>query len=166
MGTKALIGAVILLVAGATFGGAGWYMYQTEQSDLENAVEVRGTVESTSIDRDVRRRDRDDDGIREEETTFTPVVSYTYTYQGTNHTSDSVYAGPEKSFDSRSEAADVVDEYEAGDRVDVSVNSEDPSRAFLIQKEDSLFYYLFMGAGVVLGLAGLGSLVRAITGGD
>ena len=72
-----VFGAVVLVVCAAAFGGIGWFMYQGEQSDLENAVEVEGTVQNTSIDKQVSRRDRDDDGRREEVTTFRAVVRYT-----------------------------------------------------------------------------------------
>lgn len=163
---KALFAAAILLVAAAVFGGIGWYMYQSEQSDIQNAVDVRGTVQNASVDRDVSRRDSDNDGVQERQTSFQPVVYYTYTYEGTNYTSHSVYAGPETSFDQRSKAVDVVDDYSAGQQVTVSVNSEDPSRAFLVEKDDSLFYFVFMGVGAVLGLAGVGGLVRGLTGGE
>jgi len=157
-----VFGAVVLVVCAAAFGGIGWFMYQGEQSDLENAVEVEGTVQNTSIDKQVSRRDRDDDGRREEVTTFRAVVRYTYTYEGERYTSDSVYSGPESTFDSRSGAVDVVEEYSSGETVTVHVNSEQPSRAYLIEQENSLFYFAFVGVGGLCGLAAVGSLFRGV----
>jgi hypothetical protein len=153
-----LFAAIAMILAGAAFGGFGWYAYQNEQADIENAVEVEGVVQGTSIDEDVDRRDRDDDGIRERETSYQPIVRYDYTYEGQSYSSDSVYPGPEETFDNRGGATDVTDDYSTGETVTVYVNSDDPSRAFLIEKSSTLLYYGLMGLGGLLAILG----VRAV----
>lgn len=155
MGFGRFVVAAFVILGGVAFAGFGWFAYQDEQSDVNNAVEREGVVQSVDIEEDVDRRDRDDDGIRETERSYEPVVRYTYTYEGQNYTSDSVFPGGDRQFDSRSEAADYTEAYDPGDTVTVYVNSEEPSSAFLVEQTDTLLYYGLMAVGVVLGLFGL-----------
>jgi hypothetical protein len=156
------VGALLVAV-GVVFAGFGYVGYQDRKADLENAVEVEGTVESVSVDEDVDRRDRDDDGIRERETSFQPVVEYTYRYEGKRYSSDSVYPGPENSFSDRSSATSVTDRFGEGERTTVYVNGEDPSSAYLVERANFSGFYLFMGVGVVVTLGGLLSAGRGLT---
>jgi len=150
------LGAALLIVAfGVAFAGFGWHSLQEEQADLNNAIEHEGEVQSVAIEEDVTRRDRDDDGVRETDRDYEPVVEYTYEYQGETYTSESVFPGPDQSFDSRSTAEDYTGEYEAGRTVTVYVNEQDPSSAFLVRESSSLEYKLFMGVGAVVAVIGL-----------
>jgi hypothetical protein len=163
MAQNAFTGAVVIIVIGVAMAGFGGYNYQQTQSDLNNAVEAEGSIENVDITRDVTRRDRDDDGIKEEEVSWTPNVEYTYTYQGQQYTSDSIRPGVAgESFDSRPAAVDVTEQFSAGQSVTVYVNSEEPSRAFLIKDSSFLLEYAFMGIG---GLAVLLGLYKAATAG-
>lgn len=164
MGLGKVATAVVLLLVGAVCGGIGWTTYQNEQSDLENAVEIEGTVQNTAIDEDVDRRDRNDDGVRERETSYRPIVNYTYAYEGTEYASDSVFSGPEQRFGNREKAADITDRYAVGDTVTVYVNDENPSRAYLVERESSPFHLAFMGVGVLLCLGALKAAFDGLVG--
>lgn len=140
----------------------GYLSYQQQQSDLENAVETDGVVQDTSIEKDVSRRDRDDDGRQETETKYEPAVTYTYTYEGQNYTTDSVYSGGDKRFDDRSGARDVIDRYQSGETITVQVNSEEPDRAFLIERDASQTQFIFMGVGGFFALLGVGITLNSL----
>jgi hypothetical protein len=155
MELRRLAGALLIVVFGVAFAGFGWYSLQEEQADLNNAIEHEGQVQSVAIEEDVTRRDRDDDGFRETDRDYKPVIEYTYDYEGETYTSRSVFPGPDQSFDSRDGAEKYTEKYEAGQTVTVYVNENEPGSAFLVRKSSSTKYKLFMGAGVVVALIGL-----------
>lgn len=147
-----------LLVGGLALAGYGWTMHQNEQSDVRQAVETEGTVEST----DVKKIENEDDGTA----SFEPVVRYTYTYEGRKYTSESVYPGPEKRFKFEEDAQEVADRYSPGQTVTVYVNQETPSRAFLIEETGgNLLPYFSMGIGGLLALGSVSNLGKEIVGG-
>jgi len=155
MHANRVVGALFVVVVGVAFAGFGWYSYQEEQADLNNAIEHEGEIRSVDIEEDVTRRDRDDDGIRETDRDYEPVVRYAYEYDGESYTSASLFPGPDQSFDSRSGAEDYTEEYESGQTVTVYVNEEEPSSSFLVRESSSLKYKLFMGGGAVVAVIGL-----------
>jgi len=157
MNLNRIVAAVFIVVVGAGLAGFGWYSYQEEQADLENAIEHEGQIKSVDIEEDVTRRDRDDDGIRETERDYKPVVRYTYEYEGESYTSESLFPGPDESFGSRSKAEDYTEEYEAGQQVTVYVNENEPGSAFLVRESNSRLYKLLMGGGAVVVVLGLAS---------
>lgn len=147
METKEVLIALAFLAGGIGVGVLGWNMYQTQQADVQQAVEVEGTVEGTDIDRNDRTEGTD---------SYEPVVSYTYSFEGQQYSAESVYPGAEKQFSFRDEAREVTDQYSSGQTVTVYVNEEDPSRAFLIN-ETSTFKPLF-----AMGIGGLFALIGAL----
>lgn len=155
MELRRLAGALLIVVFGVAFAGFGWYSYQEEQADLNNAVEHEGQVQSVDIEEDVTRRDRDDDGIRETDRSYEAIVRYTYEYDGESYTSESLFPGPDQTFDSRSGAEDYTEEYESGETVTVYVNEQEPGSAFLVRKSSSLKYKAMMGIGGVVAVLGL-----------
>lgn len=147
--------ALVFVLVGAAILGGAWWLNQEEQEQLENAVEVAGTVEETGVDREERidRRDPDNDGnyeSREREVEFDPTVRYSYTYEGTEYESDSIYPISEPSFDTRTAAENFTSQFPAGERTTVFVNSEDPSESFLVRKQsgDTLLLFAGLFAGV------------------
>jgi hypothetical protein len=155
MALRRLGGALLIVAFGVAIAGFGWYSLQEEQADLNNAIEHEGEIRSVDIEEDVTRRDRDDDGIRETDRSYDPIVRYTYEYGGESYTSQSLFPGPDQTFDSRSGAEDYTEEYEAGQTVTVYVNEQEPGSAFLVRKSSSLEYKAMMGIGGVVAVLGL-----------
>lgn len=150
------------LVGALAMTGFGWTMYQNEQFDVQQAVEVEGTVESTDVEQIGTTGGSDDSGSIE----YEAVVRYTYTYEGQEYTSESVYPGPEKRFGLEEDARAVANQYSPGQTVTVYVNREDPSRAFLIEETGgNLLPYLLMGIGAILALVFGAALGQEIVGG-
>ncbi|PSQ56648.1 hypothetical protein BRD18_08435 [Halobacteriales archaeon SW_7_71_33] len=140
MNLKSVIAIVALVGVGAAIMTGGWIVQQEEQQRIENAVEHEGTVRNTGVERMERteRRDPDNDGqyeSRERVVEFVPTVRYTYTYEGTEHESDSIYPVSRPEFDSRAEAENFTARFPEGERVTVYVNEADPSESFLVEKK-------------------------------
>lgn len=150
MEIKNLLFAVVFVIAGIGLAGYGVTEYQNQQSDIQEAVQIEGTVESTDVD------EISSSGTSSNEQ-YEPVVEYIYTYEGQEYTSESVYPGLEKQFGTEEEAQEVTGQYSPGQTTTVYVNEEDPSRAFLI--EESQYFgplmmviggVFFAGAGVMM----------------
>jgi hypothetical protein len=164
---SAVVVSLLFVAAGVGAGALGWINYQNTQSDLENAVEADGQVVETDIVRQEREEDPDDDGVYEDtEISYEPVVVYTYTYEGEQYRSESLYpGGTGLEFDDRSEAEQFLSDYETGQSLTVKVNSAEPDRSFLIEKDDSLFLLGVTGVfGGIFTLVGLVTLVRTVFG--
>ena len=50
MNASNILFALVFVVVGVGLVAFGWMEYQNQQSDLEEAVQIEGTVESTEID--------------------------------------------------------------------------------------------------------------------
>lgn len=147
---------LVLTVGALAMTGFGWTMYQNERADVRHAVAIEGTVEST----DVEEIETDDTA------SFEPVVRYTYTHDGQEYTSESVYPGPEKRFNSEEDAREVAAQYSPGQTVTVYVNQETPTRAFLINETGgNALPFGLMGIGALLALSFGSGLGREIVGG-
>lgn len=148
MDMKNLLFAVVFVIAGVGLAGYGVTEYQNQQSDIQEAVQVEGTVENTDVD------EISGSGTSSNEQ-YEPVVEYSYTYEGQEYTSESVYPGLEKQFSSEEKAEEVTGQYSPGQTTTVYVNEENPSRAFLIE-ETQYFGPLMMVIGGVF-FAGAGA---------
>jgi N-acetyl-gamma-glutamylphosphate reductase len=149
MGVRNVLFALVFVVGGIGTTGIEVMDYQNQRSDIQEAVQVEGTVEET----DVRERGTDND--------YFPHVRYTYSYEGQQYTATSIYPGSsEKSFDSQEKAAEVVAQYSPGETTTVYVNQDDPSSAFLIEQSQMFRHLLVTGGGVILAVIGVGILFR------
>lgn len=146
---------LIALVIGLAMVGYGGHMYLNQQSDVQNAVKRTGTVQNTSVE-----------VIEKEDTaSYEPTVEYTYTYEGQEYTSKSVYPGPDKRFNSRENARAVASQYSTGQEATVYINQEDPSRAFLIEESGANLRTIFLlGIGTLLFLGSVNGLRKEFTG--
>jgi hypothetical protein len=149
MNIKGVVFAILFVVAGVGLAFYGVTGYQNQQSDIQQAVEVEGTVEST----DINEISGSSGASASASDQYEPVVEYTYTYEGQEYTSESVYPGLEKQFESQQEAKEVTNQYSSGQGTTVYVNEEDPSRAFLI-KETQLFGPFMMIIGGIFFVVG------------
>lgn len=136
---------LVFVVAGIGLIWFGWTEYQNQQSDIQEAVEIEGTVESIEIDEENTENGHN----------YEPIVSYTYNYEGQQYSSESLYPGPDGSFNSRGGAEEVTSQYSTGQQTTVYVNEEDPSRAFLIDNPRTFRVFAIMIGGVVFILTGL-----------
>lgn len=144
MNIRVILFALMVLVVGIVAGGIGVMDYQNQRSDIQEAVQVEGTVEDTDVD----RRGTDDD--------YFPQVRYTYSYEGQRYTSTKVYPGSsEKSFNTEEQAEEAISQYSPGETTTVYVNQDDPSSAYLIQQTQTLRHFMAMGAGLFCVVAGV-----------
>lgn len=141
------VGTVFLL-AGLVWGALGVWNYQKTQNDLGDTVTVKGEIISTDV-----RKETTKVSDRRYETELHPQVNYTYSYEGQNYTSHSIYPGNEQSLSEGSRAEEIVYDYGSGDSVTVYVSTDDPSRSFLVTSDNSLAFLLF---AVGVGIAGTG----------
>jgi hypothetical protein len=151
MNLRNILFALLFVVVGVGLVAFGWTEYQNQQSDLEEAVQIEGTIESTEID-----EERTDSGSTEGVNyNYEAIVRYTYSYEEQQYTSESLYPGPDGSFNSRGKAEDIISQYSSGQETTVYVNQEDPSRAFLIERTRTFRVFGIMLGGVVFILSGI-----------
>ena len=156
------VGRVVVFLAiaigGLAMAGSGGNMILNEQSDVQQAVTVEGTVKSTNVTKmgdSVLSAMGGSVSSANNPTTsgWKPVIRYTYTYDGEEYTSDSVYPGPEKTFKFEENARSVATRVSPGQTVTVYVNQKNPSRAFLINETGGNLFPLFLiGIGAVVGV--------------
>jgi hypothetical protein len=167
-GLGSLAKSALILVIGLGLLAGGWSFYQGGQEATENAVEVEGTVLSTSI---VEVEVSDEEGRHIE---YAPEIAYRYTVEGESYTSMSICPGTAEGCEAsnargRDEVADFLTQYPEGEPVTIYVLPDEPSRSFLANTESGFIGYLFMmGIGGVLVLGGLfavaGSLKELVIG--
>lgn len=150
MNIKRAVFAILFVVAGVGLAFYGVTGYQNQQSDIQQAVEVEGTVENTDID-----EISSSSGSGSTSYQYEPVVEYTYTYDGQEYTSESVYPGLEKQFGSQQGAEEVASQYSSGQETTVYVNQENPSRAFLIREKQSFGPFMMIIGGIFFVVGGL-----------
>jgi hypothetical protein len=140
MGLRSILFVLVFVVVGVAITGFGVMDYQNRQSDIENAVQVQGTVQSV----DVHERSSEGDS------SYNPYIKYTYSHDGQQYTSRSVYPGlNQRTFDSRDKAEEVVSQYSPGETTTVYVNQENPSSAFLVEEPQPFRSFLIMGFGII-----------------
>ncbi|WP_267643778.1 DUF3592 domain-containing protein [Haloarchaeobius amylolyticus] len=145
-------GAVLLLLVGLAVTGFGAYDYVQQGQALENAVTVEAEVTEVDVETS--------SGGKSAGVDYVPAATFTYTYEGTNYTSDEVFPSESTpNYDTESAARDVLDGYETGDTVTAYVPPGDPGDAFLKdQKSNSPL--LFTGIGLFFVLIGGWSTVQ------
>jgi hypothetical protein len=134
--------ALITTVVGVLLIGASGYLAYSQQQSLSSGVQVEATVESKQIVRDSSRRGGID---------FTPRVTYTYTYDGEQYTSENIRPGLGiTSSNSRSAAEDRIDQYEVGETTTAYVVEGSPSKSYLKKKNSILLPVILGGFGLLL----------------
>jgi hypothetical protein len=134
--------ALITTVVGVLLIGASGYLAYSQQQSLSSGVQVEATVESKQIVRDSSRRGGID---------FTPRVTYTYTYDGEQYTSENIRPGLGiTSSNSRSAAEDRIDQYEVGETTTAYVVEGSPSKSYLKKENSILLPVILGGFGLLL----------------
>lgn len=153
-----LVRVLFAIIVGLSAFGYGWTLYQNQQADVQEAITVEGAVQSTAAEYTGSSGGANNPSGGHYEV----VVRYSYTYDGQEYTSESVYPGAEKHHQTQESARAVANQYSAGQTTTVYVNQQDPSRAFLIEEETTKFPFALMGIGgliAVVGLLGLGKRI-------
>jgi Tfp pilus assembly protein PilV len=120
---------VISVILGIVLLGAAGYMAYSQQQSLSSGVQVEATVESKEVIMDSSKRG---DG-------YTPHVTYTYTYNGTQYTSDNLRPGIGTAVsDTRAAAEDRIDQYNVGETITAYVVQGSPSKSYLKKKSSPL----------------------------
>jgi hypothetical protein len=146
MGIIKILLALVFVVVGVAIIGFGVMDYQNRQSDIQNAVQVEGTVQSVDV------HEQSSEGS---DSSYNPYIKYAYSYEGQQYTSRSVYPGlNQRVFDNRDKAEEVVSEYSSGETTTVYVNQENPSSAFLIKETQTSRSFLIMGFGLIFVVIG------------
>lgn len=156
------MGAVKFLIAvllGVSMLGYGWTMHQNQQADVQEAVTVEGTVQSTDVEH-VGSSSANNPGGG----SYHVTVRYTYTYEGQEYTSENVYPGPQKDLN-KENANELANRYSPGQTTTVYVNRETPSRSFLIKEKTTNITFAIIAVGALFTLAGLFNLGKTTVGG-
>lgn len=142
----------VVLMAVLCFGMAGGVYYvavQQPAQTVDNTATVEGTVVSTTIETTTS----------DTSTTYGPVVTYEYQYEGQTYTNDQIKLVGSVGFQSPGGAEEYLESYDAGDTVTVHVDSDDPSTSYLERGSAGLMIYGVIG---FLGFIGLLSVVALV----
>lgn len=133
---------LVSIILGVVLLGAAGYMTYTQQQSLSSGEQIEATIESKEVTMSSSKR-----GDR-----YTPHVTYTYTYDGTQYTSDNIRPGiGTETSDTRSAAEDRIDQYSVGETTTAYVEQGSPSESYLQKESNPL--PLIIG---ILGLALVG----------
>ena len=134
--------SLISIILGVVLLGAAGYMTYTQQQSLSSGEQIEATIESKEVTMSSSKR-----GDK-----YTPHVTYSYTYEGTQYTSDNIRPGiGTETSDTRTAAEDRIDQYNVGETTTAYVVQGSPSESYL--KKESNPLPLIIG---VLGLALVG----------
>jgi Tfp pilus assembly protein PilV len=133
--------SLISITLGVVLLGAAGYIAYSQQQSLSSGVQIEATVESKEITYSSNNGGR-----------YTPHITYSYTYNGTQYTSDNITPGiGTKASNTRTAAEDRIDQYNVGETTTAYVVQGSPSKSYLKKKSNLL--PLITG---VLGLALVG----------
>jgi len=120
--------SLISIILGVVVLGAAGYMAYSQQQSLSSGVQIETTVESKEITYS------SDKGGR-----YTPHVTYSYTYNGTQYTSDNIRPGRgTKTSNTRTAAEERINEYNIGETTTAYVVRVSPSKSYLKKKSNPL----------------------------
>lgn len=147
MDTKGGGTVLVLVLVGIFLGGIGFLPVYEHNVAVQEGQPTTAVIQSTSVDVDV-----DDDGDR----SYTPVVVYEYTVDGTTYTSDNTFPGRfTRTRESQSWARGIVDEYEPGDEVTVHYDPANPGNAYLRNDGWPTTWYLGIAYVLLASIAGV-----------
>jgi hypothetical protein len=120
--------SLISITLGVMLLGTAGYMAYSQQQSLSSGVQIEATVESKDITYS------SDKGGR-----YTPHVTYSYTYNGTQYTSENIRPGTgTKMSNTRTAAESRIDQYDVGETTTAYVVRGSPSRSYLEKKSNPL----------------------------
>ena len=120
--------SLISITLGVVLLGVAGYMAYSQQQSLSAGVQMETTVESKDITYSADKGGK-----------YTPHVTYSYTYDGTQYTSDNIRPGiGTKTSNTRAAAEDRIDQYDVGETTTGYVVRSSPSRSYLKKKSSPL----------------------------
>ncbi|SDY14899.1 DUF3592 domain-containing protein [Halobellus clavatus] len=120
--------SLISITLGVILLGAAGYMAYSQQQSLSSGVQIEATVESKDITYS------SDNGGR-----YTPHVTYSYTYNGTQYTSENIRPGiGTKTSNTRTAAENRIDQYTVGETTAAYVVRGSPSKSYLKKTSNPL----------------------------
>ena len=137
-GPSSTLGVAVALLISFGLIGYGGFSYMNQSEALSNSVEVNATVDSTGVEEiDGRRGDIE----------FRPEASFSYSYNGSEYTGESVYPGNlGPTYDSEERARLDLEE---GDSVTAYVVRDSPENAFLRHESSNTPFFL-IGFGLLM----------------
>ncbi|WP_254840598.1 DUF3592 domain-containing protein [Natronomonas marina] len=159
---KRVLGALALIVVSLAAAVALWQLVIAAPSAAAENADTQ--VEGTVVDTELARGTADCGEARS--TTYSPSVTYRYTYEGTTYRSENLYPGPSEgtAYCDRSEAQAVVDRYPEGSTVTVHIDGDRPDRSFLETEPIEWNDYVPVAFPLLFALMGLIGLVKELTG--
>jgi Protein of unknown function (DUF3592). len=135
--------SLISITLGVVLLGVAGYTTYSQQQSLSSGVQTEATVESKEVTmRSSNSGDR-----------YIPNIAYSYTYNGTQYTSDNIKPGPgTKASDTKAAAKDRIDQYNVGETTTAYVVRGSPSKSYL-KNESAPLLPLIIG---ILGLSFVG----------
>jgi len=159
MSDNSVIGAIVIIVAGAAAAGFGGYMWMEQGERIDSYETTEATVLSSEVEVEMRS-DPDSSG---QERTYTPEITYEYTVDGETYESSNIMPGPGQSSMGESRADSLVADHPEGETATAYYDPENPSNAFLVKNQQLLFLGI-AGFGGLFVLAGVGALGKRILG--
>lgn len=149
--TKGLVYAVLTLLFGGVAVWAARVMWREVREHRDWPV-VTGDITERGVGDQLTT-------ARTPGATYKPRAVYTYTVAGTRYTNDQVWL-----IEGTGGTADAVKQLvdELPDRIDVHYDPENPQHAYLLANSHGM-YYLTLGFGIVLLVAGVLQLLIAVT---
>lgn len=140
----ALVG-IVAIIGGAIAAGYAFINW-TEYEDSANWLTTNGTITDASIEEEYDSEDS--------EYSYEPQITYEYEVNGTVYESDRIgFFG--KSYGTRAEAQQVINDYQGSGGVEVHYNPDNPEKAVLERTTDETLLAglgIAGGIGVVVGL--------------
>lgn len=130
---------IFLFAFGVVFTILG-YTFNQEYQAVQRWPAVQGTIVDTSIDR------RSDEG---NSYSYSPVVVYHYSTNGSTYSGDRLMIGIQRSYDKREQAAEVLNAYPRGAAVTVYYNPANPADAVLDRETNHNMIALIAGIAML-----------------
>jgi len=140
--------SVFVLLVGVGMVGVGAYTFATDTAALDDRVQVTAEITDTSVEEVDLSRGR---------TSYVPVVTFRYQFQGTSYTSNRIYPGDaEPQYEDISTAEERLSTYTVGERVTAYVDPDAPGEAYLEDSRSGQATGTVLVGVVICLLAGIG----------
>lgn len=149
-----LVGWMVLFAGGLLLAGIA-FEYRRRTALVSNLEDVEARVVSAEIHESEATVGLPATGGR----SFTPEVSFRYTYGGDQYSSDRIYPGRLDRVTGQKAAEELVERYAPGTTATAYVNPDRPSEAFLEQRFNRVVYLLLCIVGLMLVALGVGLLL-------
>lgn len=155
MNASYLVVGVAAVALGLVFAAVAWTHILPYREDLTGAEQVDAVVLSSGVVESTNA---------EGQRVYEPTVTYRYTVEGTEYTSESVFPGDVNPVRDESRAREIVARYPEDAAVTAHVNADDPTSAFLVEQSAPLWFWGGPVVGVLLALYGVYAVVLGLRG--